>query len=142
MATHGKGKTASTKSPIKHHILFGLMALTLMFLPKPGLGQPLPIPLSWLDTKPCTIAQGITWGMPWPQGQVKKAQDFTLSSSTKPSIELQSWPLAFWPDGSVKWSAHACAGLSPTDSSMSIFPINICPIKQHDEPKPVGIGRQ
>jgi hypothetical protein len=127
MATHGKGKTASTKSPIKHHILFGLMALTLMFLPKPGLGQPLPIPLSWLDTKPCTIAQGITWGMPWPQGQVKKGQDFTLSSSTKPSIELQSWPLAFWPDGSVKWSAHACAGLSPTDSSMSIFPINISP---------------
>src|SRR5581483_331742 len=22
-------------------------------------------------------------------------------------IPLQSWPLAFWPDGSLKWTAHA-----------------------------------
>lgn len=22
-------------------------------------------------------------------------------------VPLQSWPTAFWPDGSVKWTAHA-----------------------------------
>lgn len=25
-------------------------------------------------------------------------------------LPVQSWPLAYWPDGSLKWTAHAIAG--------------------------------
>ncbi|MGQ3053167.1 MAG: exo-rhamnogalacturonan lyase family protein, partial [Roseateles sp.] len=46
-------------------------------------------------------------GLPWPRGQHKKDQAFhALDSQGKP-LPLQTWPLAWWPDGSLKWTAHA-----------------------------------
>jgi hypothetical protein len=63
------------------------------------------IHLSWLGEKPPALATGVSWGVPWPQGAVKpNLQYFTLDDRTLP---LQSWPLAYWPDGSIKWSGFA-----------------------------------
>lgn len=62
--------------------------------------------LHWLSGQAPSTLQGTTWGIPWPKGSVKKdtplavLQDGIVQNS-------QSWPLAFWPDGSVKWSAFA-----------------------------------
>jgi hypothetical protein len=39
---------------------------------------------------------------------VKSAKNFALRAAGE-SVPLQSWPLAWWPDGSLKWSAHALA---------------------------------
>jgi PcRGLX-like protein C-terminal alpha/alpha toroid domain/PcRGLX-like protein central beta sandwich domain/PcRGLX-like N-terminal RIFT barrel domain len=63
----------------------------------------------WLDGRAPTINPGATWGMPWPQGQHKHATThFALREAHGGTlIPLQSWPLAFWPDGSLKWTAHA-----------------------------------
>lgn len=61
--------------------------------------------------------EGATLGHPWPQGSVSKGTGFALKSATGEAIPLQSWTLASWPDGSVKWSAHALPSLSqPADS--------------------------
>src|SRR5262245_52631539 len=62
----------------------------------------------WLDGSAPAVAQGVTWGTPWPRGQVKSVKNFSLRASGT-DVPLQSWPLAFWPDGSLKWTAHALA---------------------------------
>lgn len=62
------------------------------------------IKLKWLDQKPVT-EKGTTWGMPWEIGQVQSISQLSLyKDETKK--EVSSWPLAYWPDGSIKWSGH------------------------------------
>ena len=61
----------------------------------------------WLDDHAAKVAQGVTWGTPWPRGKVKAAKDFALRDGGGNLVSLQSWPLAYWPDGSLKWTAHA-----------------------------------
>jgi hypothetical protein len=66
---------------------------------------------------------GATWGMPWPKGKVSAKSRFALRSGASNDIALQSWPLAYWPDGSLKWTAHALpAGISPGDAPFEIVP--------------------
>jgi hypothetical protein len=50
--------------------------------------------------------QGTTWGIPWPKGLVKKETPLAVLQNDIVQ-NSQTWPLAFWPDGSVKWSAFA-----------------------------------
>ena len=62
----------------------------------------------WLDGHAPAINTGATWGMPWPQGKHKpSANHFALREAGGAPVPLQTWPLAFWPDGSLKWTAHA-----------------------------------
>lgn len=70
--------------------------------------------LSWLREKPPAAATGISWGVPWAQGAVPRGSHFTIRTQ-ETELPLQSWPLAYWPDGSTKWSGFATvapAGLS------------------------------
>ncbi|GAA4427714.1 Tat pathway signal sequence domain protein [Georgenia halophila] len=67
----------------------------------------------WLEGPPGTLAGGATWGVPWPRGSVPAGTSFALGSAAGESIPVQSWTTATWPDGSVKWSAHAAAPPSP-----------------------------
>jgi hypothetical protein len=63
----------------------------------------------WLDDRVSAVPQGVTWGTPWPRGKQRHAKDFALRAPGDASrpVPLQSWPLAYWPDGSLKWTAHA-----------------------------------
>lgn len=73
--------------------------------------------LSWLDAKQTQYQPGTTWGKPWPQGELNVDQSLCLMNADSQSVPLQSWPTAYWPDGSVKWTAHAIpANLSLGDS--------------------------
>jgi hypothetical protein len=65
-----------------------------------------PVELSLLNKDPSPMPTGISWGVPWPQGSVTRSASFSLSAQSG-SLPLQSWPLAFWPDGSLKWSGFA-----------------------------------
>jgi hypothetical protein len=62
----------------------------------------------WLDGRAPGVAQGVTWGVPWPRGK-QRAKEFALRDTAGKLLPLQSWPLAFWPDGTLKWTAHALA---------------------------------
>lgn len=69
-----------------------------------------PAELQWLDGKIPEALTGATWGTPWPRGAVKAGAPFTLrsaGSSKEEEVPLQTWPLAYWPDGSLKWTGHA-----------------------------------
>jgi hypothetical protein len=59
-----------------------------------------------LDGKALSLDSGVSFGVPWPQGSVKRNESFALTSNGK-QLPLQSWPLAYWPDGSIKWTGFA-----------------------------------
>ena len=59
-----------------------------------------------LDGKALPLESGVSFGVPWPQGSVQRNAVFRLTSQGT-SLPLQSWPLAYWPDGSLKWSGFA-----------------------------------
>jgi len=42
-------------------------------------------------------------GVPWQRGTVRKEQTFALTSADGAALPVQSWTLAYWPDGSIKW---------------------------------------
>lgn len=64
----------------------------------------------WLEGRPEAGTDGATWGVAWPRGAHPKDASFTLRKMDGDAVPLQSWPLATWPDGSLKWSAHAIGG--------------------------------
>ena len=64
------------------------------------------VTLSWLAKDPPAVPTGVSWGVPWPQGRVARGATFSLTAEAK-ALPLQSWPLAYWPDGSIKWTGFA-----------------------------------
>ena len=66
-----------------------------------------PVEINWLGQTPAPAATGVSWGVPWPKGAVPKAQKFSLAAADGKNLPLQTWPLAYWPDGSLKWSGFA-----------------------------------
>ncbi|MGY1502206.1 exo-rhamnogalacturonan lyase family protein [Streptomyces sp. QTS52] len=66
-----------------------------------------PVTLDWLEDGGLGAAPGSTVGVPWPKGTYDASQTFALTDATGTSVPVQSWPLAYWPDGSLKWTAHA-----------------------------------
>jgi hypothetical protein len=69
----------------------------------------------WLDGTAPQAVEGVTFGVPWPRGALKKDTAFRLGD-----LAVQSWPIAYWPDGSLKWSAHAIAA---TDKLATSYPL-------------------
>lgn len=48
----------------------------------------------------------VTFGVPWKPGVVHKTTDIKLYGGSG-EIASSFWPTAYWPDGSIKWTAHA-----------------------------------
>jgi hypothetical protein len=85
--------------------------------PAPTPGRPLidgVSELHWLEGKSPGALPGATWGAPWPRGKHAKGTEFTLRAAGQ-AVPLQSWPLAYWPDGSLKWTGHAV----PADAAIA-----------------------
>ena len=68
---------------------------------------PSAVSLKWLGEKPPNFATGVSFGVPWPQSAVKAGSEFRVSGVGGSELALQSWPMAYWPDGSLKWSGFA-----------------------------------
>ncbi|MEW2120382.1 Tat pathway signal sequence domain protein [Streptomyces sp. NPDC005474] len=66
-----------------------------------------PVTLDWLEDGGLGAAPGSTVGVPWPKGTYDADQTFALTDAAGKPVPVQSWPLAYWPDGSLKWTAHA-----------------------------------
>jgi hypothetical protein len=85
--------------------------------PKPGNW------VRWLGDRHPEIARGVTWGTPWPRGTQRADREFELRDASDKLLPLQSWPLAYWPDGSLKWSAHVL----PPDAAAGDGPFEVVP---------------
>ncbi|MGW2115180.1 exo-rhamnogalacturonan lyase family protein [Streptomyces zhihengii] len=82
--------------------------------PPPDLTGHDPVSLRWLEKEtPAALAGGTTWGVPWPRGAFAADQGFTLTTGAGEPVPVQTWPTAYWPDGSLKWTAHAVSGSAP-----------------------------
>ncbi len=85
----------------------GLAGLSLARIPLYAASTLPGVPLNWLE-QPGTH-QGVTWGTPWPKGYLKGEKMFKVKGD-RGEAAVQTWPLAFWPDGSLKWTGHALPG--------------------------------
>ncbi|MEU8892325.1 Tat pathway signal sequence domain protein [Streptomyces sp. NPDC048442] len=81
-----------------------------------------PVTLQWLDPTTPGTTPGTTLGVPWPKGAHPKIQTFALITADGKPVPVQSWPLAQWPDGSLKWSAHAVAP-APAGETYTLSPV-------------------
>ncbi|WP_081944636.1 exo-rhamnogalacturonan lyase family protein [Sphingopyxis sp. MWB1] len=61
----------------------------------------------WLDGRPPDYETGQTFGLAWPRGALGARTSLRAVADDGASIAVQSWNVAFWPDGSVKWTGHA-----------------------------------
>lgn len=79
--------------------------------------------VKWLDKLPKTKCN-ITWGIPWKKGELKKVDNLALRNGSGENSYIQSWPLAYWPDGSIKWSAQSSIFDNNSDNSYEVVKVN------------------
>ncbi|KKY20692.1 putative secreted protein [Phaeomoniella chlamydospora] len=77
------------------------------------------VQLQWLsqetngDEEGYPFSHGTTFGIPWPQGKlIDDETAYQFVSNDGLSQPLQSWTTAYWPDNSIKWTAHAVSGIA------------------------------
>ncbi len=59
--------------------------------------------------------------MPWARGKYSATTPFALRNEAGDNLPLQTWPLAYWPDGSLKWTAHAMPP-GVTNTTLQLLP--------------------
>jgi hypothetical protein len=74
----------------------------------------------WLDGAAPPSHEGQTFGVPWPRGARRSRTTFSLRDTEGRAVPVQSWPLAFWPDGSLKWTAHAVAAGAANSAGVNV----------------------
>jgi hypothetical protein len=79
------------------------------------------VALHWLDGAAPPLSTGVSWGVPFPRGAVSKAQNFALTAGGN-SLPLQQWPLAYWPDGSMKFVGFAAVATANTSGELRLAP--------------------
>lgn len=80
--------------------------------------SPEPVELNWLSGSPPTVEQKLSWGTPWPEGACTPQTSFALNTAAGEPVPVASWPLAYWPDGSLKWSGHAALASANISSGL------------------------
>lgn len=64
------------------------------------------VDLNWIGASPKTETT-VSFGVPFGQGKVKLGQNFSIRTTDGTIMPVDHWPLAYWPDGSVKWGGFA-----------------------------------
>ncbi|MGD0767808.1 MAG: Tat pathway signal sequence domain protein [Tepidisphaeraceae bacterium] len=83
------------------------------------------VDVRWLDGTPPVAARGVSWGVPWPRAAVQKATTFALKDAHGNDVPIETWPLAYWPDGSIKWTGVAATIGSNAGDSLKLIPAGI-----------------
>jgi len=86
-----------------------LSMLTVMSLSTPFLQA---VEINWLGDDAPKVSSGVSFGVPWPAGQYTKDATFTITDAKGVKVPTATWPMAYWPDGSVKWTG--CAVVADT----------------------------
>lgn len=64
------------------------------------------VPLQWIGNPP-ELDKPVSFGVPFDKGEVFPESLLQLRSANGENIPVDTWALAYWPDGSVKWSGVA-----------------------------------
>ncbi len=89
---------------LKKAFLSVLLLSIIGFICNETLAQSIPVvQLKWLGEKAPGISTGVSFGVPFAEGQVQTSSAYLLKNSKGHPMDVQSWPMAYWPDGSLKW---------------------------------------
>ena len=66
--------------------------------------------VNWLDQKAPAVKAGASFGVPFKKGVWRRADSLAVKGAAGAAVPAQTWPLAVWPDGSVKWLGVALSG--------------------------------
>src|SRR5262249_4628629 len=80
------------------------------------------VQINWLDKSAPVTTQGVSWGVPWPKGTMKRETTFQVADAKGNQLPVQSWPRAYWPDGTLKWTGHAISDNSKIAGPLTIQP--------------------
>ena len=61
------------------------------------------VKLTWLEGKPDHRGRHDV-GYALAEGRLPADQTFALTDADGKAVPVQSWPIAYWPDGSLKWT--------------------------------------
>lgn len=96
----------------RNSMLFATALMTICSLnadaaPKGAKTPPIPeAGLKWVGATPTVSTPG-SFGVPFDRGTVTPGSEFTLTTSSGEELPFDFFPLAYWPDGSVKWGGFA-----------------------------------
>ena len=82
-----------------------------------------PVTLHWLGNAAPAAPDGVSWGVPWPKGAVQPTTAMQLTTADGKLVDVQTWPVAFWPDGSVKWTGQSIAATLGLVGPLTLTPI-------------------
>lgn len=101
-------------------------------------GSAIDVPLRWIDDEtPGRLPAGATLGAPLPRGVVTDLGTLGVVDDAGSPVPAQLWPLATWPDGSVKWTGIALpAGEAPSSGYRLVEGAHLTP----DQPVTVAEG--
>jgi hypothetical protein len=77
----------------------------------------------WLDDQAPALDSGVSFGIPFKRGEMQKNQAFSLTAAEGKSLPVQTWPLAYWPDGSLKWVGLATIAGPSDPGKFTIKPV-------------------
>ena len=97
--------------------------------------QPSQVPLHRVGEAPA-IDRGVMFGVPFDQGAVTVATDLQLVDANGNQLAADTWPLAYWPDGSVKWSGVAATVPALSDG----LKLNIAGKKKASKKAPANLA--
>lgn len=76
--------------------------------------------LRWLSPDgPQSLADGVSFGMPWPKGLYQPGQTFVIVADNS-EFPLDSREIAYWADGSLKWTTHSVSDHIPHSNEYNI----------------------
>jgi len=118
-----------------YHFFNGLRIAACVALAVPS-ARAVEAPVNWLDQTPPAFKSGQSFGVAWPRGAIKPNQAFSLSNASGQGLPIQTWPLAYWPDGTLKWIGVATVvgpespqgvmlSTSPTKLAVSLPPLTV-----------------
>ncbi len=94
----------------------------ILFLATLSTGAAQDITFHTLEGRGAAVPQGSSWGVPFAKGEVSPDAVFVLKSGEKP-VPASIRPLAYWPDGSLKWLGLAAVSEPGTDElTLSVAP--------------------
>lgn len=62
----------------------------------------------WLGGDAPQTRTAVSFGVPWEKGGLKQDTEISMTDSGGEIIPADSWDMAYWQDGSVKWTGISC----------------------------------
>lgn len=76
-----------------------------------------------LEGRDAAVPQGTSWGVPFAKGTMPQGTTFVVTDDEGAPVQAESWPLAWWPDGSLKWVGFAAVA----DKGLDALDIQVVP---------------